>query len=79
MTFATCTSTALCLQPFISFLKQIIMMKIKNLKNLDHVYKALSNSTAWVMFSILKLNIAIGVAFLPQFFSLPTKNIKKPR
>lgn len=44
MTFATCTSTALCLQPFISFLKQIIMMKIKNLKNLDHVNKALSNS-----------------------------------
>lgn len=73
MTFATCTSTALCLQPFISFLKQIIMMKIKNLKNLDHVYKALSNSTAWVMFSILKLNIAIGVAFFASILQFADK------
>lgn len=74
MTFATCTSTALCLQPFISFLKQIIMMKIKNLKNLDHVYKALSNSTAWVMFSILKLNIAIGVAFFASILQFADKD-----
>lgn len=71
MTFAT--STALCLQPILLFLKQIIMMKIKNLKNLDHVYKALSNSTAWVMFSILKLNIAIGVAFFASILQFADK------
>lgn len=50
------------------------MMKIKNLKNLDHVYKALSNSTAWVMFSILKLNIAIGVAFFASILQFADKD-----
>lgn len=46
----------------------------KEFENLDHVYKALSNSTAWVMFSILKLNIAIGVAFFASILQFADKD-----
>lgn len=44
------------------------MMKIKNLKNLDYVYKVFLNLIVWVMFSILKFNIVIGVVFFVLIF-----------